>query len=61
MLQVLKVYLEEKLRIDGAFADATEAGLSDLRIIFGLGPKEVTRIRDEVVVRSYRCASKVFL
>ena len=50
----MKVYIEEKLRIDDSFSDATEADLTDLRAIFGLGPKEVSQIRDDVVVRVYR-------
>jgi len=52
--QVVKVFLEERLRIDDAFTDATETDLGHLRTIFGLGPKEVSQIRDDIVVRIYR-------
>jgi len=52
--EVMKVFLEERLRLDGVFADETEAAFGELRQIFGLGPKEAAQIRDDVVVRAYR-------
>mmetsp|Transcript_32358 Transcript_32358/g.81630 ORF Transcript_32358/g.81630 Transcript_32358/m.81630 type:complete len:1052 (-) Transcript_32358:50-3205(-) len=52
--EVLKVYLEEKLRKYDGFTEEMETALSELRGVFGLGPKEVTAIRDDVVVRTYR-------
>jgi hypothetical protein len=54
--QVVKVYLEESLRLEGKFSAETEAGLASLRDVFGLGPKEVAVLRDDVVVRAYRAA-----
>jgi len=53
---VVKVYLEESLRLEGKFSAETEAGLASLRDVFGLGPKEVAVLRDDVVVRAYRAA-----
>eukprot|EP00873_Tetraselmis_striata_P004915 jgi/Tetstr1/425179/TSEL_015640.t1 len=52
--EVLKVYLEEKLRKYDGFTEEMETALNELRGVFGLGPKEVTAIRDDVVVRTYR-------
>lgn len=54
-----RVFVEERVRLDDGFSDQLADDVVDLAQILALGSKEADELRDEVVTKIYRLASRV--
>ncbi|GMH36433.1 hypothetical protein BSKO_04301 [Bryopsis sp. KO-2023] len=52
--ELYKVFLEERMALDGQMTVQLEKDLEDMMIVLALGPKEADAIREEVASKMYR-------
>lgn len=52
--ELFRVFLEERLALDGQITVNLEKDLEDLSVVLALGPKEADSIREEVASKLYR-------
>lgn len=51
---LFRIFLEERLALDGQITVNLEKDLEDLSVVLALGPKEADSIREEVASKLYR-------